>query len=365
LHALAETLGEDVHVLMDDTEKEKREFRPGPGRPVPGTEFPAGEKSFSLRQIPLLNPWLWPRWVNAVLWLILYKGRYHDVIVSHVLPLGTTAWVAGWVTHKPYVVCIHGMDIGLAKRSPVKRWLAGRVLRHAKLVVANSRALEHEVQTDFGVERSIVVYPCVKIEKVNLIRSDQIRTSNNQDTVTLLTVARLVKRKGHVRVLEAIKKLHDRGVTNVRYHIVGDGPGRAAIESAIDRLRLRGAVTIESHVSDEQLPQCYVDADVFVMPTIVDDVDREGFGTVYLEAARYSVPSVATDQPGVDEAVLDGKTGILVPDGNIDALAGALFQLITDRTLRETLGQAARDRVIGEFTCERQFGRLKTILASL
>jgi len=309
----------------------------------------------------LLWRWLWPRWKKMVLYLLWHRRLYDKVVVSHVLPMGTAAWLAKHVTRRPYIVIVHGMDVGMAKKNPWKRRVAGWVLRGAELVVTNSRALERDVQTGFDVLHTQVVYPCVK--SVDTPPCPPLGKWGDVGVLTLLTVARLVSRKGHCRVLEALAKLkRQHQLPNVRYRIVGDGPERHAIAREIQRLGLQEIVRMEPGVSHGALAETYASSHVFVMPTVRDGADREGFGLVYIEAAQYGVPSIATDQPGVDEAVLDGKTGLLIPDGDISALAEAIHRLLTDRALREQLGAAGRERVQAEFTAEHQFSALKRYL---
>lgn len=300
------------------------------------------------------------RWWSAALDLIVRREAYRTVVVSHVLPLGTAAMLAQIVTRKPYVVVVHGMDIGLAKRSALKRAIAGMILRRAKTVVANSAALEREVREEFGVERTVVVYPTFALAQ-NASPTDQSGEVGG-GSLRILTVARLVSRKGHLRVLEALVHLRERYPDlSLEYTIVGDGPMRETIEA---NARERGLtnVTIVTDATDEDLASRYASADLFVMPVVKDGEDREGFGMVYVEAASYGVPSIGTDMPGVDEAVLNGQTGVLVPDGDIAALADAVYGLASDPDRRRQLGEAARRRVSETFVPDVQFSKLKTIL---
>lgn len=316
----------------------------------------------------LISRWTNPRWFPAVWQLIARKSSYDVAVVSHLLPVGTAAMLARLVTDRPYVVIVHGLDVGLAKRTPWKRWLARCVLRGAKLVVANSRALEKEVREEFDVGNAIVAYPPVRItdptHALPLLRGGVAGHDTSREGLRLLTVSRLVPRKGHRRVFEAIKALRDSGRGNAvsAYRIVGAGPMEDELRRFTRELGLDGSVTFLKAVPDEELEQLYGWADLFVMPTSTDGADREGFGMAYLEAARHGVPSVASRLPGVDEAVLDGKTGMLVGDGDVSALADAIARLHADPRLRQGLGAAARERVLRDFTPERSFAPLKALL---
>ncbi len=322
--------------------------------PEPGAAKFDASAPYPIERAPLEFRFLWPRWLRAVRLLVERRETYERVIVSHVLPFGTAALLAGLRTKAPYVVIAHGMDVALAARSPWKRLLAGLVLRRADLVVANSRALKDEIRARFGAERVAYVHPAVTLGEKGMTAPP------SSTSVRLLTVSRLVERKGHLRVLEALARLRERGEwpDGLSYTIVGGGPMAEAIERRVADLGLNDVVQLQRDIQDEVLPGLYRTHDVFVMPTVAGGADREGFGIVYLEAAAFGLPSIATRQPGVDEAVLDGHTGLLVPDGNIDALAAAIRTLSTDAALRRTLGEAAQRRAQEEFSRERQAEKL-------
>jgi phosphatidylinositol alpha-1,6-mannosyltransferase len=159
-----------------------------------------------------------------------------------------------------------------------------------------------------------------------------------------------------LKVLEATVKL-----PNTKYVIVGDGPMREKIEMRVAELGLGERVTIMTNVDDEDLPVLYADADIFVMPTTQSKTDREGFGIVYLEANLFGLPVVGTRTGGVAEAILDGKTGVLVDDTTDDLVRG-LQILIDSPELRAAMGSRGRMRVLEQFTREEQMGRLKEII---
>ncbi|MFH1089566.1 MAG: glycosyltransferase family 4 protein [Candidatus Uhrbacteria bacterium] len=347
LEALAVFFGEEIRVIAN---------------PEKGSEVFDKIAPFQLERQELLFKKIWPHWLRSVLFLVKEQLNYQTVIISHLLPLGAAAWLAKFVTRRPYVVIVHGMDVSLAKNSVQKKWLAGLVLRGAKAVVANSSALAEEVRRDFGVKETLVVYPGVE-NQLRWLAADRPLTTATEgfDNFVLLTVSRLVARKGHLRVLQALSKIKSQ-VPNLQYRIVGEGPMKEELQKTTTDLGLDSIVKFEGFLSDEKLAEAYEQANLFVEPTVVDSIDREGFGMVYLEAAAHGVPSIATDQPGVDEAVLDGQTGLLIPDGDIEALAAAILALSRDPEERKRLGENARRRVLEEFVFEKQFEKLREFL---
>lgn len=293
-----------------------------------------------------------PRSGYGALFGLLWSQRktYDTLWIHHILPIGTVAWQLRLLGGKPYTIFLHGMDFDLARRNVWKRWLARRILRNARHVVANSQALAREVATFAKIAEPLVVYPCVDDSLV--AAAEAAYAISGQDRVRLLTVGRLVERKGHLKVLEAIKDS-----TRFDYTIVGDGPMRATLLTKIQEYGISSRVHVRTAVDDRDLPDVYRNADVFVMPSTKSVTDREGFGIVYLEAGLFGVPSIAVRQPGVDEAVIDGVTGWLIDD-SVGALRNVLHML-ADRPLRETFGRQARERVLENFTRDAQFASLR------
>jgi glycosyltransferase involved in cell wall biosynthesis len=322
--------------------------------PEEGCEVFDVSAPFPVERRELLYKVFWPRWLQSVNLLIQEAQTYETVIVSHLLPLGAAAWLAKFFTGKPYIVVVHGQDVSMTLLSSRKRWLASRVLRGAKVVITNSHALSEEIKKDFDVKNTEVIYPSLK----NLHRKLGAAESLPANNFTLLTVSRLVARKGHTRVLKAMAELQYK-IPNLRYRILGDGPALGEIIRAANELGIYDLVRLSGRVTDTEIAEAYDEANIFIMPTVADQIDREGFGTVYLEAAAHGLPSIATDLPGVDEAVINGQTGILVPDGDAEALKAAILRLWSNPEERQRLGAVGQKRVFEEFVAEKQFEKLR------
>lgn len=308
---------------------------------------------------PLLLKHFWPKWIQTVHLLIRMRQTYDTVIVSHVLPFGTAAWVASWITKKPFVVIVHGLDVRLAKSAFLKQRLCQKIFSRTQTVVANSCALAVEVAQTFRTAMPIVVYPCVSGLKV-VTKKDAM--GHEGERVEILTVSRLIERKGHVQVLMALSELKQAGkMPPFRYTIVGEGPMRKTLEELAGQLHV-DEVEFLGALDDESKNACYARSDFFVMPVKNDPIDKEGFGIVFLEAASYSLASISTQIEGVDEAILHNQTGLLVPVNDLVALENAIETLATDRVLRHQLGKNAYERVVNEFSCKSQFSKLEPYL---
>jgi phosphatidyl-myo-inositol dimannoside synthase len=166
------------------------------------------------------------------------------------------------------------------------------------------------------------------------------------DGPLLLSVARLVQRKGIETVIEALPAILAAHPTTM-YAVIGTGPDLARLEALAQKVGVRGHVRFVGDMTDHELPACYAAADVFLLPTreLPAEDEVEGFGIAYVEAAASCVPSIATPSGGVADAVRDGVTGLLVPPDSPASVATATVRLLSDPVLRARLGRDARTAV--------------------
>jgi glycosyltransferase involved in cell wall biosynthesis len=230
-----------------------------------------------------------------------------DVVHAHWLPSAAV----GLVTGKPVVAQVWGTDVELACRFP---WIARRLLRRARVVVAPSAALADTVR---GLGADPVVIPSgVDVPP---------EVGEEDDPPSVLFAGRLSPEKGVLELLEAAD-----GMPLV---VAGDGPLRERVPGAL------------GFVPHEQLQRLYARAAVVACPSY-----REGFGVVCAEAMAHGRPVVASAVGGLLDLVVDGETGILVPPGDVEALRRELRRLLADVSLRRRLGEAGRARVRERFS---------------
>jgi len=275
--------------------------------------------------------------------------------------MGSVAHVLRAVHRVPYAVIVHGMDVALALSHPAKRRSAKRILRDASFVVANSaHTARFVVNAGVPEERIIVLPPSPGLDPSSAPDAAAVRELRDRyglgDAFTVVSVGRLVARKGFDDCLRAVAECRDMG-QDVRYLIVGDGPERERLEALADELGVRNAVVFAGTVSREELPAHFVAGDVFVMVPKSIGADIEGFGTVYLEANVLGRPVIGSRAGGVPDAVVHERTGLLVDPGAVSSLTGAIIRMKGDPGLRERLGKQGRQRVVGEFGWERHGAR--------
>jgi len=167
-----------------------------------------------------------------------------------------------------------------------------------------------------------------------------------EDTQTvpnrLLTVGRLVRKKGHIYAIDAVSTLVEEH-PDIEYHIIGGGNGEQAIRRRVESRGIESNVEFLGKVSDNRLKREYSEAAVFVLPCVVDESgDRDGIPVVLMEAMAMRTPCVSTYVSGIPELIADDETGLLVPERNAHALANAIESLIEYPEKRDTIGTSAR-----------------------
>jgi glycosyltransferase involved in cell wall biosynthesis len=150
---------------------------------------------------------------------------------------------------------------------------------------------------------------------------------------------------------------------DARLVLVGDGPLRGTLETLARDTGVASKVLFAGEVNDEELIAWYHACDVFSLPSVTR---AEAFGMVQVEAMACGKPVVSTDLPtGVPWVNRDRETGLVVPPGDAEALAGALARLAADPALRVQFGDAGRRRVAQEFTAERMAARAVSLYSEV
>ncbi|HBX16368.1 MAG: Glycosyl transferase, group 1 [Candidatus Magasanikbacteria bacterium GW2011_GWC2_41_17] len=327
---------------------------------------------------------LWPHWLPLI-WRtgqMIKKEKIEMLWVGQVLPVG---YIALWFKKRkkiPYAVFTHGMDILVPQKLRRKRYLLKKILFNSELVVANSQFTRGEL-IKLGVEDSkiVVVYPCpmpyhrmsensyceersdeaiLNIDEIDACLPAGRRLARNDNKI-ILSVGRLVKRKGFDKVIEVMPRLLKR-VPDLKYMIIGNGPEATALQTQIVESGLSDSIEILENISDEELQEWYNKCALFVLPCRQIGADVEGFGMVFLEAALASKPVVAGNSGGAPETTRHGYGGFMVEPNSPEELYQALLKILTDDAFANRLGNYGRDWVSKNFQWEKEVEKLADVL---
>ena len=259
--------------------------------------------------------------------------------------------LAGMLTGLPFSFTGHARDIYTAKQADLRAKIAAA--EFAVTCTGANRAFLQEIGGRELSDKVMLGYHGVDVEKFAR-RS----VEPASEVPTILSVGRLVDKKGFSDFVDALSILKDRG-TPFGAIIVGGGPEKGNLSAQIERLGLTGQVTLLGVVSQEALVGIYKEATVFALACrILDDGDRDGIPNVLMESMATGLPVVTTPISGIPEVVRGGENGLLVPERDPAALASALDLLLHDGELRRRLGDAARATMVAEMSADAMAQKL-------
>jgi len=296
------------------------------------------------------------------------RGCPDIVHAGDLYPQGLTALILKKIFGLPYVVYCHGEEITQTDKYRYQPVVRDRIYKAADAVIANSEFARKQLLR-IGVEKDRIhkINPGVDANRFrhNSVYEGVPQHKELQGKTVILTVARLVPRKGHRAALEAFATVCNE-YPSAHYLIVGTGPEESRLHQAVQDSGLQDRVTFVGHVSGEDLPQFYNACDIMLLANRQEaDGDIEGFGIVFLEANASGKPVIGGRSGGATEAVVDGETGILVDSDNPDELAAALRCLLGDPEMRRKLGKAGSQRVRSEFDWKSRAQLLRQVNESI
>ena len=313
----------------------------------------------------------------------------------HALHLTSYGFLGSLSDFHPFLLSVWGTDVLEAPRlTPFHRWLTRHALARADAVTATGLhlALETTRYTPLFTPVTVVPYgvdlqrftPLQGALGANATESsspESVPLSSQGEglgvripplsasgegaegrgrTIVVGATARLSPEKGLSYLIDAFARLRDRYGDRIRLRIAGEGPERRALEQQIARLGLADVVELAGWLDHDNVPAFLRDLDIFVLPST-----WEGFGVSAVEASATGLPVVASNVHGIPDAVLDGKTGLLVPPKDPAALATALSHLIDDPALRTRLGAAGRDFVARNYDWRQNVRQMELLYERL
>jgi glycosyltransferase involved in cell wall biosynthesis len=202
---------------------------------------------------------------------------------------------------------------------------------------------------------------------VELDRFVPVPRGEDRAPVEIVSVGRLVEKKGFADLLQACRRLKQVPVAErapFRLRVYGDGPLRAELTALRDRLELRPEVEFAGERDRDDVLRAFQSADVFALtPYVPADGDRDGVPNVIVEAMACGLPVVTTDAGGIAEVVRHGVTGLVAAPRDVAAIARHLAALVTDAPRRRALGDAGRRTVEERFDVRSAAQELSLLFA--
>ena len=309
----------------------------------------------------------------ALLRAMLILATRRDVTLLHLgdpvlAPLGV---ILKRLFHRPVVVTVHGLDVTFPH--PLYQMLIVPCLyRLDRLICISAAARDACQQHGIPPERCTIIPLGIEAAAFHPPSPEEARRHLETrvgyplgDRALLLTVGRLVERKGVDLLVAIVLPRLVAAWPDILYLVVGEGPWRAAIETAVQKTGLEEHVVLLGQVDEVTLRAAYAAAQVFVMPNVPVLGDMEGFGLVALEACAAGCCVVAANLDGIPEAIVPGQNGFLVPPGDADAYVKTILPLLRAEQRRQALGRRAQNFVREHYGWEHVAQQYLTVFQEL
>ena len=221
------------------------------------------------------------------------------------------------------------------------------------IAMFNRMYLENQFDTNKGIE---VIHDAIDVD---FFKPNSMERKPN----AIVSVSRLHPEKGLINLVRACHILNQR---QIDYHctLIGDGPEKQKYERLIDEFHIPN-IFFAGFLPQDQVRDLLQTSAVFVLPSVIDS---DGLGDILpngvKEAMSMQVPVITSNIRGIDELVVDGVHGILVPPGNPQAIADAIEQIISRPILARKLGEEGRRKIEKEFNLPTEVGKIEKIFTN-
>lgn len=293
---------------------------------------------------------------------ILVKEKYDRLVCGQPMIIGVICRLLKKQFGIDYHVWVYGGEIIKFQHSGFLMKVLTSVLDDSEYIFVNS-SYTRQIYSDFGIDENkiIMVTPAVDTDvfRPGLKIDDLVDKHSLSGKKVLLTVSRLVPRKGHDVVLKALAVLV-REIEDIVYVITGNGPDKERLTGLVKEYGLEKNVLFVGFVSDADLPRYYNLCNLYVMPNRqTSDFDTiEGFGLSFIEAGACAKPVIGGISGGSCDSVADNHTGFLVDPENIDDLTEKIRMLLTNVSKAAEMGRNGRVRAEKEFQWSAKAGQV-------
>lgn len=278
-----------------------------------------------------------------------------DVIfINHIESWSIYIFLITRLLRIPYYIMTHGLEVTTIKKNRIFHFKAGLVLKHARKIFSVSSYTAEEIKK-LGIRPEKIKVLLAGVDPgfykpFNRAQVQKVRLKYGlKNKKVLLTIARIVKRKGIdmvIKVLPAVIKKYK----NLVYLIGGTGPDLNRIKKMVNKSRLEKQVIFLGFINDQEKVPLLNACDLFIMPSRkLSDGDVEGFGISYLEAMACEQIVIGGRSGGVPEAIDDKRTGFLVDPEDSSEIRDRIISLLGPGQRIKHIKKRARQSVLKKF----------------
>lgn len=282
-----------------------------------------------------------------------FKKHRSDLEVLHRhFPTNSVVYYLAKELEIPYTVTTHARDIFSKERYVNLK----NLVEESERVVTISDYNKNYLVNEFNI-------PSDKITKVHMgIDTEKFSPSPpKQDVTNILTVARLVEKKGIRYGIRAISHLIKK-YPELEYNIIGEGPLKKELKNLIENYGMGNKINLLGRVSEEKLLDEYEKADIFLLPCVIaQDGDRDGIPVVLMEAMAMEKLVISTDVSGIPELIEDGRNGIIVEPKRYEEITQNIERILEGEIDIKSMCRNARDKVCRDFHIDDQIEDMEEV----
>lgn len=300
--------------------------------------------------------------LNLLYIVVPFLNKQFDIIHSHFGPNGNIGIKLKEIgIPGKYVTSFHGYDANSYPKIKGKN-IYNYLFNKGDLFIANTNFTKHQLINIGCDEKKVVILPVgLRIDRFKFAT----KKIKKNDFIKILTIGRLVEKKGHKYIIEAIAKIIQKN-KGVQYIIAGDGPLRSELKALVKNLNLEKYIKFLGAVDQDKALEIYQQSHIFVLPSITaKNEDREGQALVIQEAQAMGLPVISTLHNGIPEGVIDGRSGFLVPEKDVNALVEKLGYLIEHPEIWPAMGKCGREFVEKKYNIQELNNQLVRIYQKL
>ena len=286
---------------------------------------------------------------------VLVTSKISKVWFGAAAPLGLSARWLRKSGAEHIVALTHGHEVWWSKVWPFT-WLMNEIARNVDVATYLGDFTKGAIAPRFKDSKKLIkVAPGIDTDHFKPIDESELRGELGfGDRPTIISVGRLVHRKGQDRLVEAMPRII-KEFPEALLVFVGEGPHRKVLDSLVEKNNLHKNVRFIGRIQYSDLPRYIALGDIFAMPSRsrLFGLEVEGLGIVYLEASACGLPVVGGSSGGAPDAVKDGITGFVVDGNDIDEIADRIIDLLRDQQLRDRMGESGRAWAVEEWRWQR------------
>lgn len=294
--------------------------------------------------------------LKRAVWLArLLRSQSADVLHIHAVGFsGLPAYMAAWLARIRSTLVTHHAWFSTPSSwfQRVSLWFEKRFTNH--VIGFNREMTKDMVSLGIPASNISIVPHGVDLRRFTFSKG---RPAEEPSIFTLIMVARMIEGKGHEEIIRAVHMLKDK-YPQLRLLLVGDGVNRSEVEAVVEELGIYSIVEMTGYLPNSEVPAQMARADAIALPTYCEG---ETFGIVLIEGMAMGLPTIGTRFAAIPDIIDDGETGFVVEPRDVQGLAQAIEQMVSDKKRAEEMGRKARLRAETLFSAEA-LGRSMTRL---